>query len=130
MMKNIKGQPLSNTMSKTMAKNGLFAALDIGTTKVCCLIAKMGDFGPKIVGLGHQVSAGIRNGTVVDIEALEGAIRSTVESAEQMAGENIRDVTINVSNAALQSRLISYEVSTAGHRIDEADLRHLLDPHA
>ncbi len=122
MVKNIKGQPI--------AKNGLIAALDIGTTKICCLIARMGDFGPKVVGMGHQVSAGMRNGTVVDIEALEAAIRATVETAELMAGENIKDVYINVSNAHLKSRLISYEIATAGHRIDDADLRHLLDPHA
>ncbi len=114
---------------QSLNRSGLIAVLDIGTTKICCLIARMTDFGPKIVGLGHQVSAGVRNGTVVDVQALEGAIRSTVEAAEKMAGENIRSVTINVSNAALQSRLISYEISTAGHRIDQADLRHLLDPH-
>ncbi len=107
-------------------KNSLIAALDIGTTKVCCLIARQGEFGPKIVGIGHQVSAGMKNGTVVDMDALEGAIRATVEAAEQMAGENIHDVTVNVSNAAIRSRLISYEVSTAGHRIDEADIRRLL----
>lgn len=107
-------------------KNGLVAALDIGTTKVCCLIARMGEYGPKIVGIGHQVSAGMKNGAVVDMDALEGSIRVTVETAEQMAGENIQDVSINVSNAAIRSRLISYEVSTAGHRIDEADIRRLV----
>lgn len=107
-------------------RNGLIAALDIGTTKVCCLIARMGEFGPKIVGIGHQVSAGMKNGAVVDMDALETSIRATVETAEQMAEENIHDVTVNISNAAIRSRLISYEVSTAGHRIDEADLRRLL----
>lgn len=108
-------------------KNGLIAALDIGTTKVCCLIARLGEFGPKIVGIGHQVSAGVKNGAVVDMDALEVSIRATVETAEQMAEENIRDVAVNVSNAGMRSRLIAYEVSTAGHRIDEADLRRLLN---
>ncbi len=121
-MKKVNRQPLP--------RNGLIAALDIGTTKICCLIARMGEFGPKIVGIGHQVSAGMRNGTVVDMDALEGAVRATVEAAEQMAEDNVRDVTINLTNVGVRSRLIAYEVSTAGHRIDEADLRHLLDPHA
>ncbi|MBT3557331.1 MAG: cell division protein FtsA [Rhodospirillales bacterium] len=109
-------------------RNALIAALDVGTTKVCCLIARMGEFGPKIVGIGHQVSAGVRNGTIVDMDALEGAIRATVETAEQMAESNVQEVMINLSSNTIASRLIAYEVATAGHRIDDADLRRLLDP--
>jgi cell division protein FtsA len=109
-------------------RNSLIAALDIGTTKICCLIARMGEFGPKIVGIGHQVSAGVRNGTIVDMDALEVAIRATVEAAEQMAETNVQEVMINLSSNTIASRLIAYEVTTAGHRIDEADLRRLLDP--
>lgn len=111
-------------------RNGLIAALDIGTTKICCLIARNGEFdlGPQIVGSGHHVSAGMRNGVIVDMEALEAVIRSTVEAAEQMAGENIRDVVVNLSSVSVRSRLVACEVSTAGHRIDYADLRRLLNP--
>ncbi|NQV44855.1 MAG: cell division protein FtsA [Rhodospirillales bacterium] len=117
---------MKKSNGQSRPKNGLIAALDIGTTKVCCLIARLGEYGPKIVGIGHQVSAGMKNGAVVDMDALEVSIRATVETAEKMAEENIHDVTVNVSNAAIRSRLISYEVSTAGHRIDETDLRRLL----
>ena len=118
---------MKNGNGNSRPKNGLIAALDIGTTKICCLIARNGEFGPQIVGTGHQVSAGIRNGAVVDMDALETAIRATVETAEQLAGDNIRDVIVNLSSASTRSRLIAYEVATAGHRIDEADLRRLLD---
>ncbi|MEQ8666377.1 MAG: cell division protein FtsA [Rhodospirillales bacterium] len=121
---------MKNGNGTSRPKNGLIAALDIGTTKICCLIARNGEFGPQIVGTGHQVSAGIRNGAVVDMDALETAIRATVETAEQLAGDNIRDVIVNLSSASIRSRLIAYEVATAGHRIDEADLRRLLDPDA
>ncbi len=121
---------MKNGNGHSRTKNGLVAALDIGTSKICCLIAKNSEFGPKIIGIGHHVSAGVRNGAVVDMDALETAIRATVETAEQMAGENIRDVIINLASGSVGSRLIAYEVSTAGHRIDEADLRRLLDPAA
>ena len=122
------------TISKRV-KNGLVAALDIGTTKVCCLIGRITadpglyrDAGVKIIGIGHQVSGGLRSGTVVDLDDAEASIRATVEAAEQMAGENIQGVVVNISGGQPLSRLIAYEISIAGHEIGDADLRRILDP--
>jgi len=58
----------------------------------------------------------------------EQAIRATVEAAEQMAGDNIKDVLVNVSCAKAKSRLIAYDVSLGGHEIGDTDLRRVLDP--
>ena len=117
------------------SRSGMAAALDIGTTKVCCLIAHVdgrrgpgGDVSPRIVGIGHQVSSGMRKGTVVNLEEAEVSIRAVVEAAEQMAGENISSVVINLSGGNQESRLIAYEVSIAGHEISDADIRRILDP--
>ncbi|MDD9876658.1 MAG: cell division protein FtsA, partial [Magnetovibrio sp.] len=116
-------------------RSGLVAALDVGTTKVCCLIARpdvdrgaYGDKGPRVVGIGHQVSKGLRNGAVIDLDEAEASIRAVVEAAEQMAGENIDSVVVNLSGGRHRSRLIAYEISIAGHEIGEADLRSVLDP--
>jgi cell division protein FtsA len=110
-------------------RSGLVAALDLGTTKACCLIARpVAENGFEVVGIGHQVSHGLRSGTIIDMERTEETIRSTVEAAEQMAGENIRNVIVNVSCGSPSSRLIAYEVSIAGHEIGDNDLRRLLDP--
>ena len=60
----------------------LTAALDIGTSKVCCLIAELGDDGaPRIIGIGHQVSKGIKGGSIVDMEAARNAVRAVVAAA-------------------------------------------------
>jgi len=116
-------------------RSGLIAALDIGTTKICCLIARpasersiYGATGPSIIGIGHHVSAGIKAGNVVDLHKLEGSIRATVEAAEQMAGENIDKVFVNVSCGSPVSKIISREVEIAGHEIGEADLNRVHDP--
>lgn len=110
-------------------RNGLIAALDIGTTKVCCLIARVGEAkGIQVVGIGHQISGGLRSGNIVDMVEAEAAIRNTVEAAEQMAGENISDVILTVSAGKPRSRLIAFEISIAGHRVTEADLNKLLTP--
>ena len=116
-------------MQKVKPRNGLVAALDVGTTKVCCLIARTGgDQGPRIVGIGHQVSKGLRNGTIVDLDQAETSIRATVEAAEQMAGENIHEVVVNLSGGKPKSRLVAYEVAIGGHEIGDGDIRRILDP--
>ena len=62
-------------------RSGLVAALDLGTTKACCLIAKsMPEGGFEITGIGHQISHGVRSGTIVDMERTESTIRSTIVS--------------------------------------------------
>ncbi len=107
-------------------RSGLIAALDIGSTKMCCFVAR-GDGGPRgdpqVVGIGHQIARGLRNGSIVDMEAVEASIRSVVDATEKMAGETIHSVIINISSAQMASHNISVEVATAGHVIGDGDLR-------
>ena len=56
-------------MSKTDFHRGLIAAVDVGTTKVCCLIGRADKNGePIVVGVGHNLSKGVKNGCVTDIK--------------------------------------------------------------
>ncbi len=115
--------------SQAKARNGLIGALDIGTTKVACLIARsVGPQGARVVGIGHHVSEGVRNGTLVDLDAAEASIRASVDAAERMAEDKIRNVVVNVSAGAPRSRLFPYEISVAGHQIGDHDIRRILDP--
>ncbi len=113
----------------TKPRSGLIAALDIGTTKVCCLIARPSgpDKPTRIVGIGHQAARGLRAGAIVDLEGVESSIRAAVEAAEQMAGENIRHVVVNYSGVGVSSRMIAYEVALGGHAIGDADVRRVMD---
>jgi cell division protein FtsA len=115
-------------MSKAKLRHGLIAALDVGTTKLCCFIARASDDGNlRVLGIGHQLSRGMRNGAVVDMEEAETAIRATVEAAEQMAEERIREVIINVSGGQPNSTNLTVEVALNGHEIGDADIRRMLD---
>ena len=109
------------------ARNGLIAALDVGTTKVACFIARADDSGPRIVGIGHQLARGMRNGAVVDMEELETSIRAAVDAAEDMAGERVRAVVLNVSGGLPASANVRVEVAMNGHAVNEADIRRMLD---
>ncbi|MDO8605342.1 MAG: cell division protein FtsA [Phaeospirillum sp.] len=109
-------------------RNGLVAAVDVGTTKVCCFIARVQDDGtPRIIGIGHQLARGMRNGGVVDMEELETSIRASVDAAEDMAGERIRTVAVNISGGHPTSTNVKVEVSTNGHPVNEADIRRMLE---
>ncbi len=104
------------------------AALDIGTSKVCCLIAETGDDGaPRIIGIGHQVSKGVKGGSIVDMEAARNAVRAVVHTAEEMADATIADVVVNVSAGNPLSARTNTEVAVPGHQVGKSDLRRVLD---
>ena len=112
---------------KRKPRSGVIAALDIGSTKVACFVAKVEDGIARVVGIGHQVSNGVRGGAVVDMEAAEAACLNAVSAAEQMAGETLGSVVVNVSGGYPNSHTVGVEVSIAGHEIGEADLRRVID---
>jgi len=114
---------------KNGTRNGLITAIDIGSTKVACFIAReKSDGSAEVIGIGHQVSNGLRNGNIVDMDRVEGSIRSAVEAAEKMAGENVREVMVGIAGGVPDSKLISFDVAISGHEIGDADLKRALDP--
>lgn len=108
-------------------RHGLIAALDVGSNKICCFIARAEDDGrPRVIGIGHQLSRGVRGGAIVDMEAAESAILTAVHAAEQMASETIQDVIVNVSGGYPASQTVGVEVTIAGHEVGDGDLRRVL----
>jgi cell division protein FtsA len=106
----------------------LVAALDVGSSKVCCFVAReSADGHPSVVGIGQQASRGVKNGTIVGLEQAEAAIRTAVHAAEQMAGETIDRVIVNLSGGYPVSSSIGVEVSIDGHEVGETDLQRIFD---
>ncbi len=126
---------MKRNSSSAKPRSGFVAALDIGTTKICCLIAKpsveRGPYiasGPQVFGIGTHQTQGLRNGAIIDMDAAEHAIRAAVERAELMAGDNIERVVVNVSAGKPKSKLVACDVSIGGHGITEYDIHRLMDP--
>lgn len=109
-------------------RGGVIAALDVGTSKVCCLIARVEDAGTaRVTGFGLHSSSGLRAGAIVDMEAALAAIGNAVHDAEQSGdGVPIRDVVVNVSGGHPTSQTVDVEVSISGHEVADADLRRAL----
>ncbi len=111
-----------------------FAALDIGSSKVCCAIAKMNrDINPekgvtiKILGVASHVAKGIRGASIINLEDLEDSILNGIHSAEQLAKQTIRSVYVNLPAEALQSHYITTKISLYGQPVKESHLQKALD---
>lgn len=110
------------------SRNGLTAGLDVGCSKVCCFIAHADNgLTPAILGIGQQASRGMRSGAVVDMAATEAAILNAVHAAEQMAGETIDRVVVNLSGGHPASSSIGVQIDVGGHEVGEEDLRRAFE---
>jgi cell division protein FtsA len=119
-------------------KSAVLSVLDIGTSKIVCLVAKLNPSDAsgalrgrthscRILGIGHQRSRGIKGGVVVDMDAAEAAIRFAVDAAERMAGVEVESVIVNATGGRLASRLYEAKVAIAGRAVTQADVHRVLE---
>ena len=115
-------------MSRNEIKNGIIAVIDIGSSKICCAIAQIDKtFNAKIIGFGHTLSKGIKNGAIIDMTDAKNAVARAVESAEYIAGIRIDSVFVNISSPKLQSSRIKAEIELNNKPITENDINKLID---
>ncbi len=108
-------------------RTGLVAALDVGSSKICCLIAQAHNNGAiRIAGVGHHASLGIKSGAIIDMAAAQNSILTAVSAAEEMAGERIQEVILSVAGGSLASQNYSAKCSVSGKEISENEIRRLL----
>ncbi len=114
--------------NRQYAKGGQIAALDIGTSKVACFIGRLDHLGHlKITGVGHQLSKGIRAGTIIDIKEAENSIINAVHAAEQMAEETIEQVVVSVQGAHVMSHQVHVGLELAGDPVNQRDLTDIIE---
>lgn len=119
--------PYRSNRRKRLTRGSLVAALDVGSHKICCLIARVGeDDGFTVVGMSHQSAAGMRCGTIADFDSAASAIGAAVQAAERMAGESIDGVYAAISGVHTHSRHLNLEVDIAGQRVLDGDLAFAL----
>src|SRR5438034_1299196 len=98
-------------------KDRYIVGLDIGTTKVCILVAEIREDGAlDIIGMGSCDSKGLRKGVIVNVDPTVECIKKVVEEAELMAGVN--KAGIEVADTVLEQLASSEAVLTH----DEKDL--------
>ncbi|HET9904021.1 MAG TPA: cell division protein FtsA [Xanthobacteraceae bacterium] len=118
-------------------RTAVVSALDIGTSKIACLIARLKpapaqNVFPRrthlieILGIGHTRAAGIKNGTVADMAEAERAVRNAVAAAERMAGVELDSVVVSVSAGRLSSELFAATVHASGPTVSDSDIERVL----
>lgn len=109
-------------------RGGPFAVLDIGTSKICCLIARpRPGRGFQVLGRGYQLADGLQRGEVVEVEAAEASIRAVLHEAEQEAGEQVTSVLAAVGGGRPRSHLMRVERPIKGRSITEEDIETALE---
>jgi len=115
----------------------IVTALDIGTSKICCLIAKTRPapdwFEGKgeavqfeVLGFDHTRAEGLKAGMVTHLDSAEACIRSAVDAAERMAGVTVEAVHVGVTCGRLRSESFSASVALPSGAVREDDILRLL----
>ncbi|KEY00390.1 cell division protein FtsA [Brucella inopinata BO1] len=115
----------------------LLTVLDVGSSKVSCVIARLrphegGALLPgrthrmEVLGIGHQRSRGVKSGVIIDLDAAEQSIRLAVDAAERMAGLTVDSLIVNISAGRLKSETFTASVNLGGHEVEQTDIRRVL----
>jgi len=118
-------------------RTGVVTILDVGSSKVCCMIARLKPVGEgqllrgrthqaQVIGIGHQKSRGVKSGVIVDLDKAEQAIRLAVDAAERMAGLTVDSLIVNVAAGRLKSETFAASINLGGHEVDAADIKRVL----
>ena len=127
--------PKMRTVSPTKA--AVVAGLDIGTSKIVCLIARLEPQAPqdvlrrrshgvRILGFAHTAAGGMKAGTVVDLNEAEAMARQAIDIAENMAGVQLESVVVSMSGGRLGSERFVANVELSGGAVTDGDIARVL----
>ncbi len=107
--------------------DNLIVGLDIGTTKICCIVGHMGDDGLEVVGIGTSPSRGMRKGVVINIESTVAAIRKAIREAELMAGCEIKSVFTGIAGGHIRGMNSQGVIAIKNREVTSEDLQRVID---
>ncbi|KPK48158.1 MAG: hypothetical protein AMJ77_00880 [Dehalococcoidia bacterium SM23_28_2] len=113
-----------------MYRNGNFAAVDVGSTKVCTLVGEVVAEGEmRIVGVGISPTAGMNRGMVENIQQATESILNSVEKAEKSSGTRIVSAQVSISGSHINSMINRAVVAIPGRNrpIGPEDVGRVLD---
>src|ERR671913_60884 len=106
----------------------LIVALDIGTSKVACLVGELGADGTlAMLGMGSHDSKGLKKGVVVNIEATVAAIQRALEEAELMADCKIASAYVGIAGNHIRSFNSTGMVAVKDREVSALDVNRALD---
>jgi cell division protein FtsA len=114
-------------MSKRVDRK-LIVGLDVGTSKVAALVGEQAADGSiETIGLGVQVSRGLKKGVVVNIESTVQSIERAIEEAELMAGCEINAVYAGIAGSHIRSLNSHGVVAIRDREVTHGDVEHVIE---
>ena len=112
-----------------MKSGKILTAIDIGTTKICVIIAVLDSENElEIKGIGNSKSEGLVNGLVVDIITASKSIFDAIKEAEEMAGFKAKNIYVGIAGDHIKSQNTLGRISVAtGHEPSEITHQHIID---
>jgi cell division protein FtsA len=118
-------------------RSALVAALDIGTSKIVCVIARLRPHPPQevlrrrshaidIIGFAHTSARGIEAGVVIDLAEAEEAVRRAVDLAEQRAQVQIESVVVSTSAGRIASELLAASINITRASVSDNEITRVL----
>ncbi|HMU41287.1 MAG TPA: cell division protein FtsA [Pseudomonadota bacterium] len=105
----------------------IIVGLDIGTTKVACLVGEITEDGIDIIGVGTQPCSGLKKGVVVNIDSTVAAIGKAVEEAEHMAGVDITQVSVGIAGAHIKAFHSEGVVAIRDREVRPGDIERVIE---
>jgi len=110
----------------------IIVGLDIGTTKIACIVGRINEFGKvEIIGLGRSESLGVRSGVVSNINRTVESIRRAVETATENSGAEIGEVVVGIAGQhirSLQHRgILTRKAKDHEEEISQEDIDNLVE---
>jgi cell division protein FtsA len=137
-----KAQRAMRAIRKTAMQRGVIAVLDVGTSKIACLILRFdgaararaedgvgpmaGQAAFRVIGAATTRSRGVRFGEIDSMTETERAIRTVVQSAQKAAGQRVDHVIASLSGAAPRSYGLAGAHALRDHVVTEADIARVL----
>jgi cell division protein FtsA len=112
------------------AARNFVVGLDIGTTKICAIVAEVhSDATMTVVGIGRAPSEGLNRGVVVNIEKTVNSIREAIDKAQQQSGVAIEEVIVGIAGDHIQSFQTTgiISISNPNREISRHDVNRLLE---
>ena len=111
-----------------MADSNVIVGLDIGTTKILCLVAEVrapGDV--EIIGVSSYPSKGLQRGIVLNIDSTVDSIRQAIEDAEKMAGTEITSVIVGIAGGHIRSLNGHGMITLRNREVTKRDLDRVIE---
>lgn len=106
----------------------IVVGIDIGTTKICTLVARQDVSGKiRIIGVGIEPSHGLKKGVIVDLAGASQAVARSIDKAERTSGMEITSALVSIAGSQISSSNSRGVVGVVGRVIDTQDVARAIE---